>query len=77
MEAGDYEKNKDNPEGIDMYAQVIEDTDGLDKIEDLQTRENTDIYNLAVNIFENYLADDEDQGQPVAGPDYPFWTLYL
>ena len=72
MEAGDCEKNKDNPEVIDMYAQVIEDTDGLDKIEDLQTRENTDIYNLAVSIFKIYLADDEDQSQPMAGPNYPF-----
>ena len=69
LEAGDCEKNEDKA--------LIEDTDGLDKIEDLQTRENTDIYNLAVNIFENYLADDEDQGQPMAGPDYPFWKLYL
>ena len=64
MEAGDCEKNEDKA--------LIEDTDGLDKIEDLQTRENTDIYNLAVSIFKIYLADDEDQSQPMAGPNYPF-----
>ena len=75
MEAGEFEKNEDNPEGVNMYARVIEDADGLDKIEGLQTHENTDIYNLAVNILENYLGDDEDQSQPVADPDYPFWTL--
>ena len=58
-----------------MYAWVIEDADDLDKIEGLQTHENTDIYNLPVNILENYLADDEDQSQPVVDPKYPLWTL--
>jgi importin subunit alpha-1 len=60
LKAGEFENNQGNPEGINMYARLIKDADGLEKIEALHTHENTEIYNLVVDILEDYLADDED-----------------
>lgn len=76
LKAGEFEKNRGNPEGINMYARLIENADGLEKIEALQTHENADIYKSAVNILENYFVDDEDQSQPMADTEsnYPSGT---
>jgi hypothetical protein len=41
------------------YATAIEAADGLDKIENLQSHHNTDIYNKAVGIIETYFQEQE------------------
>jgi importin subunit alpha-4/3 len=45
-------------------ANLIEECDGLTKIEDLQNHENVEIYKLAYDIIEQYFSDDvvEDDG---------------
>jgi importin subunit alpha-1 len=43
-----------------LYADYIEEAEGLDKIEQLQVHQNIDIYEKAVKILETYFAAEED-----------------
>lgn len=49
---------------VDQIANIIEECDGLAKIEELQNHENVEIYKLAYDIIEQYFSDDvaEDEG---------------
>lgn len=53
---------------VNPHAQLIEEAEGLEKIEGLQSHENNDIYETAVKILETYWMEEEeeeeeDQGQ--------------
>ncbi|KAL1211761.1 Importin subunit alpha-7 [Cardamine amara subsp. amara] len=51
---------------VNPHAQLIEEAEGLEKIESLQSHENNDIYETAVKILETYWMEEEeerDQGQ--------------
>ena len=53
----------------EQIATLIEECDGLSKIEDLQNHENVEIYKLAYDIIEQYFSDDvadDDAIQPTA-----------
>ncbi|KAJ9513382.1 hypothetical protein QJQ45_001410 [Haematococcus lacustris] len=52
--------------GINPYAQLIEDADGLDKVEALQDHPNEDLYEKAVHILEAYFDIDEGEDQNLA-----------
>ncbi|GBP34587.1 Importin subunit alpha-4 [Eumeta japonica] len=41
-------------------ANMIEECGGLDKIENVQSHENTEIYKLAYDIIEQYFTDEDD-----------------
>jgi hypothetical protein len=61
LKVGEYEKTQ--TEGINQFALFIEEAGGLDKIHNLQTHENQDIYRKAYAIIEKYFAEeDEDTG---------------
>jgi importin subunit alpha-1 len=45
--------------GVNPYAALIDEAEGVDKIEELQNHSNEDIYEKAVSILENYF-DVED-----------------
>ena len=53
--------------GVNLYAQMIDECEGLDKIENLQTHDNNEIYEKAVKILERYWAEEEEEqnGQDV------------
>ncbi|KAH0863646.1 LOW QUALITY PROTEIN: hypothetical protein HID58_080857, partial [Brassica napus] len=53
--------------GVNLYAQIIEESDGLDKIENLQSHDNNEIYEKAVKILERYWAEEEDEEQILTG----------
>jgi importin subunit alpha-1 len=41
---------------VNVYVSLIEDAQGLDKIEELQSHENTEVCEKAVNIFEKLFS---------------------
>ncbi|XP_073272597.1 importin subunit alpha-4-like [Primulina huaijiensis] len=62
LKVGETDKENGLNDGINIYAQMIDDCEGLDKIENLQSHDNTEIYEKAVKILEKYWAEeDEDQ----------------
>lgn len=61
-----------NPKGSNVYAEMIEQEEGLDRIEYLQAHVHTKIYQKAYQIISKYFGDDgqEDLGfdqQPQSG----------
>ncbi|CAI5513530.1 unnamed protein product [Closterium sp. Naga37s-1] len=66
LKVGEAEKELGHTGGINMYAQYIDEAEGLEKIENLQTHQNNDIYEKAVKILETYFGLDEDEDQQLA-----------
>ncbi|KAF3782768.1 Importin subunit alpha-2 [Nymphaea thermarum] len=64
LKVGEAEKNMGNTGGVNLYAQLIDDAEGLDKIENLQSHDNTEIYEKAVKILETYWLEEEDETLP-------------
>lgn len=46
---------------MNYYAQQIDDTEGLEKIEKLQSNDNNEIYEKATKILDTYRLEDEDE----------------
>ncbi|CAD6995723.1 unnamed protein product [Ceratitis capitata] len=46
---------------VQEVANLIEECDGLEKIEKLQNHENVEIYKLAYEIIEQYFSDEPEQ----------------
>ncbi|KAH7284233.1 hypothetical protein KP509_34G044300 [Ceratopteris richardii] len=67
LRVGEAEKDMGSTDGINKFAQYIDEAEGLSKIEELQTHDNTEIYEKAVKILETYWQeeDEEDKQQPV------------
>lgn len=62
LKVGEADKEMGMNNGINLYAQMVDECEGLDKIESLQTHDNNEIYEKAVKILEKYWAEeDEDQ----------------
>lgn len=64
MKVGEADKNLGNTGGVNVYAQIIDDAEGLEKIENLQSHDNTEIYEKAVKILVTYWLDEEDETMP-------------
>ncbi|XP_047340736.1 importin subunit alpha-4-like [Impatiens glandulifera] len=60
LKVGEADKEAGMNDGINIYAQMIDECDGLEKIENLQTHDNHEIYEKAVKILERYWAEDDD-----------------
>ncbi|GMI88870.1 importin alpha isoform 4 [Hibiscus trionum] len=65
LKVGEADKEMGMNGGINVYAQMVDECDGLDKIENLQTHDNHEIYEKAVKILERYWAEEEDEEQNV------------
>ncbi|KAJ4915037.1 Importin subunit alpha-4 [Raphanus sativus] len=61
LKIGEADKEMGLNGGVNLYAQLIEESDGLDKIENLQSHDNNEIYEKAVKILERYWAEEEDE----------------
>ncbi|KAJ1687667.1 hypothetical protein LUZ63_019057 [Rhynchospora breviuscula] len=57
LKVGETDKNTTD---VNMFAQMIDDAEGLEKIENLQSHENAEIYEKAVKILETYWLEEED-----------------
>lgn len=44
-----------------VIAEEIERVGGLDKIESLQTHENSEVYDLAYELIDTYFSEDKDE----------------
>ena len=45
---------------VNVFSQMIDEAEGLEKIENLQSHDNNEIYEKAVKILEAYWMDEED-----------------
>ncbi|CAN1281393.1 Importin subunit alpha-2 [Linum perenne] len=63
LKVGEAEKNSGNSE-VNVFAQMIDDAEGLEKIETLQSHDNNEIYEKAVKILETYWLEEEDETLP-------------
>ncbi|OVA02574.1 Armadillo [Macleaya cordata] len=64
LKVGEAEKNLGNSGDVNLYAQLIDDAEGLEKIENLQSHDNTEIYEKAVKILETYWLEEDDEALP-------------
>ncbi|WCJ23265.1 Importin subunit alpha [Euphorbia peplus] len=65
LKAGETEKETGTT-SVNVYAQMIDDCEGVDKIENLQSHDNHEIYEKAVKILERYWIEEEDEDQNIA-----------
>ncbi|KAJ0625020.1 putative importin-alpha, importin-beta-binding domain, armadillo-like helical [Helianthus annuus] len=56
LKVGEVEKRD-----VNLYTQLIDDADGLEKIESLQSHDNNEIYEKAVKILETYWLDEDEE----------------
>ncbi|XP_047975371.1 importin subunit alpha-1-like isoform X1 [Salvia hispanica] len=61
LKVGEAEKNQGKTGDVNVYAQMIDDAEGLEKIENLQSHDNNEIYEKSVKIIETYWLDDDDE----------------
>ncbi|RRT61752.1 hypothetical protein B296_00030203 [Ensete ventricosum] len=64
LKVGEAEKNLGATGGVNLYAQLIDEAEGVEKIENLQSHDNTEIYEKAVKILEAYWMEEEDDAMP-------------
>lgn len=64
LKVGEVEKNLGNTGEVNYYAQMIDDAEGLEKIENLQSHDNNEIYDKAVKILETYWLEEDDENLP-------------
>ncbi|KAF8392703.1 hypothetical protein HHK36_023052 [Tetracentron sinense] len=63
LKVGEADKELGKNGGVNICAQMIDDCEGLDKIENLQSHDNNEIYEKAVKILERYWIEDEEEEQ--------------
>jgi hypothetical protein len=54
-----------------LFAQMIDEAEGLEKIENLQSHDNNEIYEKAVKLLEAYWMEEEDDAMATAGEAAP------
>ncbi|XP_041999379.1 importin subunit alpha-4-like [Salvia splendens] len=69
LKIGEADKENGQNGGINIYAQMIDDCEGLDKIENLQSHDNNEIYEKAVKILEKYWVEEDDDQNLADGAD--------
>ncbi|KAM7481817.1 hypothetical protein LguiB_006400 [Lonicera macranthoides] len=69
LKVGEADKELGMNDGINLYAQEVDECEGLDKIESLQTHDNTEIYEKAVKILERYWAEEDEEPTVLEGID--------
>ncbi|KAK6161028.1 hypothetical protein DH2020_004409 [Rehmannia glutinosa] len=60
------EAEKGNTGDVNYFAQLIDEAEGLEKIENLQSHDNNEIYEKAVKILETYWLEEDDETLPAA-----------
>jgi hypothetical protein len=63
---GEVDRKAPGSDGSNPFSQLIEDAEGLDKIEALQEHQNEELYEKAVTILETYFDAEEGEDQNLA-----------
>ncbi|CAN0888649.1 Importin subunit alpha-2 [Linum grandiflorum] len=63
LKIGEAEKTMGTSD-VNLFSQMIDDAEGLEKIENLQSHDNNEIYEKAVKILETYWLEEEDETVP-------------
>ncbi|KAF5452290.1 hypothetical protein F2P56_027304 [Juglans regia] len=71
LRVGEADKSLGNTGEVNLYAQMIDDAEGLEKIENLQSHDNNEIYEKAVKLLETYWLEDEDEALPSGDGSQP------
>lgn len=66
LKVGEIEKNLGDLGAGNPYAALIDEAEGLDKIEELQNHNNEEIYEKAVNILETFFDVEEGEVENLA-----------
>lgn len=66
MKVGDSEKELAGAEGQNPYSTMVDEANGLDKIEELQNHSNREIYEKAVNILETFFDVEDGENENLA-----------
>ncbi|RZS21379.1 hypothetical protein BHM03_00054011 [Ensete ventricosum] len=66
LKVGEIEKDL-GKYGVNPYAQLIDECEGLDKIENLQGHDNNEIYEKTIKLLERYWVEEEDEAQDALG----------
>lgn len=69
LKVGETEKNSGTTGDVNYYAQMIDEAEGLEKIENLQSHDNNEIYEKAVKILETYWLEEEEETAVPAADD--------
>jgi len=59
LKVGEAENFFCNTGDVNLYAQMIDDVEGLEKIENLQSHDHYEIYEKAIKIVETYWSEGE------------------
>ncbi|CAI9761486.1 unnamed protein product [Fraxinus pennsylvanica] len=70
LKVGEAEKNQGNTKDVNIFAQMIDDAEGLEKIENLQSHDNNEIYEKAVKILETSTRGFQIRLKDVF---FPYW----
>nr|GMD07283.1 importin subunit alpha-4 [Ipomoea batatas] len=65
LKVGEADKEMGLNDGINLYAQIIDECEGSDKLEHLQTHDNQEIYEKAVKILEKFWSEEESEQQNI------------
>ncbi|KAF6173635.1 hypothetical protein GIB67_022994 [Kingdonia uniflora] len=71
LKVGEADKNLGQANDVNVFAQLIDEADGLEKIENLQSHDNTEIYEKAVKILETYWLEEDDEALPQGDGSQP------
>ncbi|KAL2540458.1 Importin subunit alpha-1 [Abeliophyllum distichum] len=75
LKVGEAEKAPGKYRDVNVFAQMIYDVEGLEKIEYLQSHVNSEIFKMAVKIRETYWLDEDDE--QFASDDAPQSDFYF
>jgi len=68
LKVGDMDKRAAGPGASNQYAMFVEEAGGMITIHNLQTHDNTEIYNKSFGIMDKYFPDDEEEADPGVAP---------
>jgi hypothetical protein len=60
LRIGKEDKEENGPTATNLFAQIVADCGGVDKIEELQNHTDNDVYEHSVFILEQFLMSEDD-----------------